>query len=83
MLAAVSRTVGVVPMLLLGWWGTLIPKPVRMTVAMGRPVRVETNADPSESEVRVHLDAFIAEMERIVEAHKAEAGHPDLSFTVY
>lgn len=82
-LAWLSRRVGVVPMLLIGWKGTLVPKPVRMTVALGNPIHVPHVAEPSNEEAQVYLDAFIVEMERIALAHRAEAGLPDTELTVY
>jgi hypothetical protein len=34
-------------------------------------------------QVREQLDRFIVEMERLVDAHRAEAGYPNIPLRVY
>lgn len=81
-LAWLSRRIGFVPMALWGVAGSMVPYDAPLTVALGRPIAVPTVPEPSVEQCQLYLDRFIAEMERIVAAHRADAGHPDLTLKV-
>lgn len=53
-----------------------------MTTVIGKLINVPKRENPSEEEVQRYLDAFIGEMKRIFERHKAAAGYPDLELLV-
>ncbi len=54
-----------------------------MYVVVGRPIPVPHVDAPSLGQVQDYLDKFIAELERLFEAHKAQAGHPNEQLLVY
>jgi hypothetical protein len=69
-------------MLLLGRWGTPIPRPSRITLVLGAPLEAPRLADPSDEQVQEHLGRFISAMQALFEAHKAAAGYPDCQLVV-
>lgn len=84
--AAASRRLGALPMLVWGWRGTPLPRRVPLHFAVGAPLApppLAVPAAPSPEEVEAHLAAFIAAMEALFEAHKARAGYPAATLTVH
>lgn len=51
-------------------------------MVIGKPLHVPRISEPSEEDIRQHLDAFIASMQQIYEDHKAKAGYPDSKLVV-
>lgn len=78
-----ARGIGFLPLLIYGVKGTPMPHRVPITVAMGRPFKVPHIDNPTPEQVKEQLDRFIVEMERLVEAHSAEAGYPNIPLRVY
>jgi 2-acylglycerol O-acyltransferase 2 len=70
------------PLLLLGRWGTPIPHPARLTVAVGAPMSLPRHDSPPEELVQQHLDRYIAELSALFERHKAAAGYKDLELRI-
>ena len=54
-----------------------------MHIVVGKPIEVPRRADPSNEEVQQYLQQYIAAIEGIFERHKAAAGHPNATLTVY
>ncbi|GBF96718.1 diacylglycerol acyltransferase type 2 [Raphidocelis subcapitata] len=73
--AALSRKIGMVPLALLGRWGSPVPHRSRMTVVLGAPLRLPRHESPPDDLVQAHLDEYIAALEGIFERHRAAAGH--------
>lgn len=71
-----------VPLLLLGRWGTPVPHPARLTVAIGAPMQLPKHDSPPDDLVRTHLDRYISELQALFEKHKAAAGHKGLALRV-
>jgi 2-acylglycerol O-acyltransferase 2 len=44
-----SRSIGFVPLLTWGWMGTTIPKPVKMTVVVGKPIPAPKTPSPTDA----------------------------------
>eukprot|EP00887_Chlorella_sp_A99_P000400 scaffold13.g400.t1 len=72
---AIARTVRFFPMLAWGIGGTPVPYQVKLTIVVGKPIRVPKTPAPSTELVDEYLQRFIAEMERLFEEHKAAAGY--------
>jgi 2-acylglycerol O-acyltransferase 2 len=64
-----------VPLALLGRWGTPIPHRSRMTVVLGAPLRLPRHDSPPDDVVQAHLDDYVAALEAIFHRHRAAAGH--------
>ncbi|KAI8471556.1 MAG: diacylglycerol acyltransferase-domain-containing protein [Monoraphidium minutum] len=79
---AMSRTIGMVPLLLLGRWGTPIPHPARLTVVVGAPLQLPQHDAPPEELVQGYLDKYISDLEALFERNKAAAGHKSLVLRV-
>ena len=71
-----------VPLLLLGRWGTPIPHPAKLTVAVGAPMGLPKHASPPDDLVQAQLDRYIAELQALFEKHKAAAGCNGLALRV-
>jgi hypothetical protein len=71
-----------VPLLMLGRWGTPVPHRSRLTVVLGAPLRLPRHDDPPPALVQKYLDAYIAAMEGIFERHKEAAGYKDWTLRV-
>lgn len=82
--AAVSRTIGFVPILFWGWCGTTIPYDVAMTVVLGDPIPTadDQTDNPSDELCKEYNKRFIENLQIAFEEHKAEAGYPDLELHV-
>lgn len=76
LVARVSRAIGMVPMLLWGRWGTLVPLRAPLTVVLGAPLGLPRCEDPSDEEVQAWLDKYAAALRALHSRHKAAAGLP-------
>jgi hypothetical protein len=47
-----------VPMLLVGRWGTPVPYPSKMTVVFGKPIEVPHEENPTDDVVRMTLTSL-------------------------
>ena len=72
-----------VPMLIWGLRGSFMPRRVPLYIAVGKPLAVPCLADPTPAQVQHHLSLFIADMERLFMAHRAAAGYPTTTLTIY
>ncbi|WIA15065.1 hypothetical protein OEZ85_001763 [Tetradesmus obliquus] len=73
---AASRRMGMVPLALVGRWGTPAPINSPMTVVFGKPIDVPHKEHPTDAELQQYLDKYIAAMQDIFARHKAAAGYP-------
>lgn len=79
---ALSRQIGMVPLVLLGRWGSPVPHRSRLTVVLGPPMRLPQHDSPSDEVLQHYLDIYISQLEGMFERHKAAAGHPGLQLRV-
>ena len=70
-------------MLIWGLRGSFMPRRVPLYIAVGKPLAVPRLADPTPAQVQHHLSLFIADMERLFMAHRAAAGYPTTTLTIY
>eukprot|EP01102_Stenamoeba_stenopodia_P011565 TRINITY_DN3569_c0_g1_i1.p1 TRINITY_DN3569_c0_g1~~TRINITY_DN3569_c0_g1_i1.p1 ORF type:complete len:483 (+),score=64.09 TRINITY_DN3569_c0_g1_i1:310-1758(+) len=61
-----------------GRWFLPIPRPVRVTVILGDPIRVEQQENPSEEYIDEIHEKYFAHLQEIFEKHKEDAGYPNL-----
>ena len=54
-----------------------------MFVVVGKPIEVPQREAPGPEEVQLYLQRYIAALQAIFEQHKAAAGHPGATLTVY
>nr|QBG05558.1 diacylglycerol acyltransferase [Chromochloris zofingiensis] len=80
--AKLSRRIGMVPLLIMGRWGTPLPIQTPMTVVFGKPIPVPHTETPSDELVQEHLDKFITAMETLFHKYKAQAGFPDMQLFI-
>jgi 1-acyl-sn-glycerol-3-phosphate acyltransferase len=81
--AAFSRAVGFVPLLICGKWGTTIPLPSKITVVFGDPIPVpKGEANPSEELCKKYSKLYIESLEKIFTENRAKMGYPDLILDV-
>ena len=68
--------------LVTGRWGLpwLVPRPVDVSVAWGRPVRVgPPDLAPSEARVAAVFEAYCAELRRLFDEHKDQCLPPEVA----
>jgi len=73
---------GMVPIVLLGRWGSPIPFPSALTVVIGSPLKLPHLEAPEDELVQRYLDQYILAMEGLFAQHKAAAGHKNLQLRV-
>lgn len=81
--ASMARRIGYVPMLMWGSAFTFVPRQVPLTIVVGKPILVPQVDAPTPEQISDYLSRFISELEGLFERHKAEAGYPELTLTVY
>ena len=54
-----------------------------MHVVVGKPIEVPQRDAPGPEAVQQYLQRYIAAIQEIFEQHKAAAGHPRATLTVY
>jgi 1-acyl-sn-glycerol-3-phosphate acyltransferase len=74
-----SRVLGFgLPMWVHGRWYSPLPNRVKVTVAIGEPVPVVQEAEPSQSTIDAVHKRYYDTVRALFEAHKAKAGYPDM-----
>ena len=84
--AALQRRFKVSIPIFWGVCGTPMPHPVRLTLAIGNPIKVPSPPSPGaepdpELVTQIHAQ-YMAELKALFERHKAAAGYPDRTLTV-
>jgi hypothetical protein len=54
-----------------------------MCIVVGKPIPAPRMENPSPELVQDYLDKFISAVEKLFDAYKAEAGHPEERLLVY
>ncbi|KAH7437399.1 hypothetical protein KP509_05G069500 [Ceratopteris richardii] len=77
-----SRALRFAPLVFWGMFGTPIPFPQPLYVAVGKPIEIRQNKQPTEEEVLEVQSLFISAMQQLHERHKADAGCSNIPLNV-
>eukprot|EP00884_Botryococcus_braunii_P007200 jgi/Botrbrau1/16481/Bobra.0142s0075.1 len=78
----IARTIGFLPLLIWGVWGTPLPHPVPMSMAIGAPIEVPKLDNPSPEDVALYLGQYVGHLERLYKEFKDVAGYSDVPLRV-
>lgn len=79
----VARTIGFLPLLIWGRWGTPLPHQIPMSMAVGAPIEVPSPiADPSPKEIEHYLQQYITSMEQLYLKFKDQAGYSEVPLRI-
>ena len=82
-LRKIARSIGFLPLLLYGVWGTTLTFPVPVHVVIGKPIELPQIADPSPAQIDMHLQQFIQSMSSIFEEYKHKTGHVQKQLEIF
>ncbi|KAK9903458.1 hypothetical protein WJX75_006146 [Coccomyxa subellipsoidea] len=77
-----ARAIGFLPLFMYGVWGTPLPRKVKITMVVGKPIELPKVEHPSSKEVDKYLETFKQELSALFERHKAAAGYPKLQLLI-
>lgn len=77
------RVLRFAPLLFWGMFGTPIPFPRPLYVAVGKPIELKRNPQPTQDEVLEVQALFISALQELYERHKADAGYKSTNLYVY
>eukprot|EP00249_Psilotum_nudum_P002671 c15794_g1_i1 orf=208-1236(+) len=72
-----SRTAGFTPLIFWGSFGSAIPYRHPVYVAVGKPIEVTKNVEPSYEEVEAVHAKFVSSLQELFDKHKVAAGYAD------
>ncbi|KAI5060952.1 hypothetical protein GOP47_0023457 [Adiantum capillus-veneris] len=78
-----SRVLKFAPLLFWGMYGTPIPFPRPLYVAIGKPIELKKNPQPTQEEILEVQALFLSALQDLYDRHKADAGYKDTPLYVY
>jgi len=79
-----GRKVGFLPMMFFGLFGIPlgIPKPVPLTVLLGKPIEIPKIDNPSKADIDKYHTRLIASVETLYNENRAEYGYADVPLRI-